>query len=201
MSLPFSQACENNRAPILDHLQLAFAHCRRVLEIGSGTGQHAVYFAPRLPHLTWQTSDLAINHAGINAWIDAHPAVNLLRPLDLDVSRARWPVAEFDGAFTANTCHIMPWPAVTAMFAGLRRCLGAPGVLAVYGPFKYSGRFTSASNARFDQWLKSVAPHQGIRDSEALVTLAAGAGLKLVADNAMPANNQLLIFQRPVLDG
>ena len=191
---PFSQACENNKGPILTILDRVFAHCKSVLEIGSGTGQHAVYFARHLVHLAWQTSDVAEHHTGINAWIDDHPAPNLLRPLPLDVLRDPWPAGSYDAIFSANTCHIMPWHAVAAMFAGMGTV--KPSVLALYGPFKYAGRYTSDSNARFDEYLQAVAPHQGIRDIEAVAGLAEKIGLRLVEDNAMPANNQLLVFAR-----
>lgn len=194
--LPFSQACENNRKPILEQLLVAFRHCHQILEIGSGTGQHAVYFAPRLPHLLWQTSDLQWNHAGINSWIDRYPAGNLLRPLVLDVYGSNWPLIAADGVFTANTCHIMPWPAVVAMFSGLEKIFSDGAVLVIYGPFKYGGRCTTDSNAQFDRWLRSQAPHQGIRDIEAITELAASIGLNLTRDQPMPANNQLLVFNR-----
>ena len=196
---PFSQACENNRQPILAVLDRAFANTRRVLEIGSGTGQHAAYFAPRLPHLHWQTSDLAINHPGINAWVDDTPAANLARPLELDVLGDDWPAGPYDGFFSANTCHIMPWQGVLALFAGLGRYASASAetaVLALYGPFKYGGEFTTPSNAAFDRHLRNHAPHQGIRDIEAVAAAAADNGFALVEDNAMPANNQLLIFHK-----
>ncbi|MBK8133332.1 MAG: DUF938 domain-containing protein [Gammaproteobacteria bacterium] len=193
---PFSQACENNKAPILAVLQRVFAPCRSVLEIGSGTGQHAVHFAPRLPQLRWQPSDVPENLPGIEQWREAEPAPNLLRPIALDVRAPHWGVAPVDGLFTANTLHIMPWSAVQAFFAGLPGVLASGGVLAVYGPFNYGGAYTSASNARFDQWLKARAPHQGIRDLEAVAELAAGAGLALWEDNAMPANNRLLVWRR-----
>ncbi|HLS99274.1 MAG: DUF938 domain-containing protein [Porticoccaceae bacterium] len=194
---PFSQACANNQGPILAVLERVFAPCRGVLEIGSGTGQHAVHFAPRLAHLHWQTSDLAHNHPGINAWIDEYPAPNLARPLVLDVERGPWPEGPFDAIFSANTCHIMAWSAVAAMFAGIGRVAAPRAVIALYGPFKYGGAFTTDSNARFDAQLRASAPHQGIRDIEAIVDLARGEGFSLVEDNPLPANNQLLVFTRP----
>ena len=190
---PYSQSCENNKAPILTLLQPFFDKTSKVVEIGSGTGQHAVYFAPRLPHLIWQTSDLPDNHAGINRWIHAYPAQNLLPPLPLNVTQA-WPVADFDGVYTANTLHIMPWEAVEALFGALHSPTSCK--LAIYGPFNYEGKFTSESNAEFDLWLKERAPHQGIRDIEKITALAREAGFTLVADNPMPANNRLLFFQK-----
>lgn len=193
---PFSQACENNQAPILAVLQRVFADCGDILEIGSGTGQHAAYCAPRLPHLRWQTSDLRGNHPGILAWRAACGAPNLLAPLDLDVDREPWPVGRKDGVFSANTCHIMAWGSVVRLFAGVGRMLAPGGVLAIYGPFNYGGQFTSASNARFDVWLKQQTPHQGIRDFEAVNELAEAVELRLLEDNAMPANNRLLVWRR-----
>lgn len=192
---PFSQACENNRQPILSVLQRAFADCSQVLEIGSGSGQHAVFFAPQLQHLVWQPSDRPENLPGIQAWISDEPSSNLSFPLELDVD-GLWPDSGFDGFFTANTCHIMPWTSVINMFAGIGKIATADAVLAIYGPFKYQGGFTTDSNANFDRWLKSIVPHQGVRDIEKVTQLAQEIGFKLVEDNAMPANNQLLLFRR-----
>lgn len=193
---PFSQACLNNRDPILEILKRVFAHCRRVLEVGSGTGQHAVYFAEHLPHLCWQTSDLCENHEGINQWLAEFPRDNLLPPLELDVTCQPWPLAGVDGIFSANTAHIMPWEAVEKMFAAIPAVLQPGGVLALYGPFNYGGAYTSDSNRCFDQWLKTQAPYRAIRDFEKVDALARRAGLHLLEDNAMPANNRLLVWQR-----
>ncbi len=146
---PFSQACINNREPIAAVLERVFRDRREVLEIGSGTGQHAIFFAPRLQHLYWQPSDRAENLPGIRAWLDECPADNLRQPLELDVDRA-WPRTSYDAFFTANTCHIMAWPSVVNMFAGIASVARPGATLAIYGPFKYSGNFTTASNARFD---------------------------------------------------
>ncbi|MGD9659873.1 MAG: DUF938 domain-containing protein [Porticoccaceae bacterium] len=191
---PFSQACANNCRPILAILERVFANTTNVLEIGSGTGQHAVYFAPALTHLLWQPSDRSENIAGIHAWLEEFPAANLLKPLTLDVN-GRWPTSTFDGFFTANTCHIMPWNAVINLFEGIGRTAQQPATLAIYGPFKYGGKFTTDSNRAFDGWLKTQAPHQGIRDIEDIIGLAEDIGFSLEEDNAMPANNQLLVFR------
>jgi len=193
---PFSQACENNKQPILDILLRVFSDRKQVLEVGSGTGQHAVHFAPQLPHLIWQTADLEHNHSGINAWIDDHPAENLRTPLILDADHPPWSIDSVDAVFTANTCHIMAWSSVVNLFSGLDSVMERDSVLAIYGPFNYNGKFTSESNARFEQWLKQQAPHQGIRDFEAISKLAEKIGLSLVEDNEMPANNRLLVWQR-----
>lgn len=192
---PFSQACENNKGPILEVIRRHLRGKQQVLEIGSGTGQHAIYFAEHLPGLFWQTSDLAENHAGINAWIDDANLSNIGRPITLDVCTDSWP-AGFDAMFSANTCHIMPWEAVQQFIPRVGNHLVTGGVFCLYGPFNYNGCFTSESNARFDLWLKQQAPHQGIRDFEAINELAQVAGLELLEDNAMPANNRLLVWSR-----
>jgi len=192
---PYSEACERNRAPILDVLQRVFADRRCVLEIGSGTGQHAAYFAPALPHLVWQPSDVAEHLAGIRLWTQECAAPNLRAPIELDVER-EWPKVEADAVFSANTCHIMSWAQVERMFAGVNLLLPARGVLALYGPFNYGGRPTSESNARFDAMLRSRDPASGLRDYEAITALARHCALTPVEDNSMPANNRLLVFER-----
>jgi hypothetical protein len=184
---PFSEASERNRAPILGVLRGAFSKSRLVLEIGSGTGQHAAYFASELPHLVWQASDVAGNLPGIRQWV-RDP-----EPIELDVE-GTWPKLEPDAVFSANTCHIMSWPQVERMFAGIGRL--APEVFALYGPFNYNGRPTSESNARFDAMLRRNDPASGVRDFEKISALAKTAGLVLQEDHAMPANNRLLTFRR-----
>lgn len=193
--LPFSQACENNKAPILTVLERVFAGCRRVLEIGAGTGQHAAHFAPALPHLRWQPSDLAINHPAIQAWRLARPADNLLPPVLLDLAGPDWP-GDFDAVFSANTAHIVSPPKVENLFALAGRHLPDAGVLALYGPFNYGGQYTSDSNRQFDAWLKARDPSSGIRDFQWVDGLARQAGLQLWEDNAMPANNRLLVWAK-----
>jgi len=193
---PFSQACLNNRDPILQILRRVFSKQCRVLEIGSGTGQHAVYFAEHLPHLHWQTSDLAENHEAILAWLEDYSGNNIAPPLVLDVTQLPWPISKVDAIFSANTAHIMPWEAVEKMFAAIPSVLEAGGILALYGPFNYNGTYTSESNQRFDSWLKAQAPHRAIRDFEKVDALARRAGLTLLEDNAMPANNRLLVWRK-----
>ncbi len=190
-----SQACENNKEPIVTQLERLFATTNTVLEIGSGTGQHAVHFAPRLPHLTWQTSDLVYNHALINEVIGFAASDNIAPPLALDLA-SPWPVEQVDGIFTANTLHIVSRDLVAALFDGVATHLEENGVLCIYGPFNYQGEYTSESNAQFDAHLRARDPQSGIRDQEWIVELAAAAGLKLKADVAMPANNRLLHFVR-----
>lgn len=192
--LPFSDACERNKGPILEGLRTAFAGCARVVEIGSGTGQHAVHFARHLQHLQWQPTDRAEHLPGLAARVATEGPPNLAAPVEFDVLQSPWPDVRGDAVFSANTLHIMSWPAVEALFSGLPRVLEAGGVLAVYGPFKYGGRFTTASNAAFDAMLRERDPQSGVRDFEAVNALAEGAGLKLSADHVMPANNQLLVW-------
>jgi SAM-dependent methyltransferase len=189
---PFSQACENNKHPILAVLQQEFAHCERILEIGSGTGQHAAYFAGQMPWLLWQTSDLYPHHQGIQSWLLDAPG-NALAPLILDVSAGEWPDGtQFDGIFTANSLHIMAWNNVEDLFAGAAECLQPGGILCIYGPFNYRGKFTSLSNEHFDSMLRQRDPYSGIRDFAAVTELGARAGLRFRQDYAMPANNRLL---------
>jgi len=192
---PDAPACAKNREPILGLLREHFHDRRSVLEIGSGTGQHAIFFADRLPHLIWQTSDRPENLPGIAAWLAEAARANTPAPLDLDVLSS-WPAARFDAIFSANTLHIMPWPAVERLFARLPEVLVEQAKVAIYGPFNYGGQFTSASNAGFDASLKEKAAHQGIRDFEAVNALAAKAGLSLLEDRAMPSNNRCLVWQK-----
>lgn len=193
---PFSDACERNREPILAVLRDDFAHLQQVLEIGSGTGQHAVYFAQHLPHLTWQTSDVVEHHAGINAWIADSGLTHVKAPLALDVRQRPWPVSGIDAVYTANTLHIMDYACVEAFFGGVASVLRAGGVLAVYGPFNYGGQFTSASNAQFDAMLRARGVGSALRDFEAIDDLARHVGLVLARDVAMPANNRMLVWRR-----
>jgi cyclopropane fatty-acyl-phospholipid synthase-like methyltransferase len=193
---PYAPACERNRDPILEVLRVHFADRRRVLEIGSGTGQHAVYFAAALPHLLWQTSDRIENHPGIRAWLDEADLSNTPPPLVLDVNHDTWPEERYDAVFSANTLHIMGRVEVERLFAGLDGVLTDDAKLVIYGPFHYGGRPTSDSNARFDAALRSQSPHMGIRDFEAVDRLAQGIGLALIEDRAMPANNRCLVWQR-----
>jgi cyclopropane fatty-acyl-phospholipid synthase-like methyltransferase len=192
---PFAESCEENKQPILEILIKEFAETRHVLEIGSGTGQHAVFFSRALPHLTWQTSDVSDNHPGIQVWLDDDGTDNARTPLNLDVTQDNWPDQKFDGVFSANTVHIMSWPEVENMFAGIGRVLSPGGRFCLYGPFNYDGLYTSESNANFDRWLKTRNPNSGIRDVADLNQLAEKAGLKLVRDYEMPANNRILVWQ------
>lgn len=197
---PRSEACERNREPILAVLRDHFTGRRRILEIGSGTGQHAVHFAAALPDLTWQTSDLEPNLPGIRQWLAETHLPNLPPPLALDVFGA-WPGMRFDGVFTANTLHIMSWEGVCALFAALPTVLAPGGLLAVYGPFNFGGAFTSPSNAEFDAWLKRRSPHSGIRDFTAVDGLARSIGLELLEDRPMPANNRTLVWRSRTITG
>lgn len=194
--LPDAPATSRNREPILAVLREHFANRRRVLEIGSGTGQHAVHFAAALPHLEWQASERRGSLPGIRAWLAEAALANTPPPLELDVARGPWPDAAFDAAFSANTLHIMAWPEVERMFAGLDEVLEGDATLVVYGPFNVGGGFTSASNAAFDAELRTRAPHMGLRDLEAVDDLARSIGLAFVADIGMPANNRCVVWRR-----
>lgn len=199
---PHSPSCERNRDPILSVLREHFADRREVLEIGSGTGQHAVHFAAAMPWLSWQCSDHADHLPGIRLWLDEAALPNTPPPFVLQAvlqpapGFSPPPPHRYDTVFTANTLHIMGWPEVQACFAGLATALADDGVLAVYGPFNRDGVFSSDSNREFDASLKARDPRSGIRDFEAVNALAEAIGLHLVADIAMPANNRTLVWQR-----
>ncbi|WP_298608914.1 DUF938 domain-containing protein [uncultured Thiothrix sp.] len=193
---PYAASCDENREPILAVLKNLLHDRHALLEIGSGTGQHAVYFGEAFPQLTWQTSDQLEYHVGIQAWLAEAQLPNVLEPLLLDVRQATWPGLKVDAVFSANTLHIMSREAVQACFAGVERLLPSDGLFIVYGPFNYAGQFTSASNARFDQWLKQRDPESGIRNFEDLNLLAANAGMELQADYEMPVNNRILVWRK-----
>lgn len=198
MEKPFAPSCERNRDPILAVLRECFAACRCVLEIGSGTGQHAVHFAAALPHLRWQTSEREPNLPGLHLWLDDAMLPNTPPPLCLDVSGA-WPSGPeqaYDAVFSANTLHIMSWPEVECLFAGLPALLAPTATIVIYGPFNYAGRHTSEGNAAFDAQLRAEAPQRGLRDVEAVDGLARAAGLSMIEDREMPANNRCLIWRK-----
>jgi len=189
----FCQSCENNKDPILRVLRPLLADKRSLLEIGSGTGQHAAYFGAAMPHLIWQPSDVERNHASIEAWVEG--IENVRPPRVLDVDSSKWPEARFDAAFSANTAHIMHWPTVINMFEGVASVLEPGGVFALYGPFNYDGAYTSDGNARFDRTLRASDAAMGIRDFEAIAALARSTGLALIDDHSMPANNRTLTWK------
>ena len=194
--LTLSEACERNKEPILGVLRTELAGAATVLEVGSGTGQHAVHFAAGLPQLLWQPSELPEHLPALAERVRVAGGQNLRVPLALDVGDDPWPVAPVDAVFSANTLHIMSWSAVREFFRGVGRVLRSPGVLCVYGPFRFHGTHTSDSNAEFDRWLKARDPVSGVRDFEALDALARAAGLVFSADHAMPANNRTLVWRR-----
>ena len=193
---PYSEACERNREPILQVLCQWFTQPGSALEIGAGTGQHAVHFAGGLPHLQWQPTDCEQNLAGIGLWVSEAALPNLRAPLKLDVRDSEWPVQTVDYIFSANTAHIMSWAEVQSMFAGVARVLRTGGVFALYGPFNRDGRFTSESNQAFDASLRARDPKMGLRDDQALQALAREHGLRFTGEHAMPANNRLLLWTR-----
>jgi len=198
MDKPFSAACERNKAPILQVLRPLYVGVTHVLEVGSGTGQHAVHFAAAMPHLQWQCSDVPAHLAGMKLWLDEAALPNLPPPLALDVSQGL-PRGPFDAVFTANTLHIMGWSEVQCLFDGLAACLCGNGLFTAYGPFNLGGRFTSEGNARFDAQLRQADPRRGIRDLEAVDALARAAGLQMLRDEPMPAHNRCVSWQRAVL--
>ena len=193
---PYSDACEENKQPILAVIKSYFSTIDNVLEIGSGTGQHAVYFAEHLPQLTWHCSDVKVYHEGIRAWLTDYRNDNISGPYELDVGQHQWPIQQVAGIFSANTTHIMSWENVEQLFSGVGKILIAEGHFCLYGPFNYQGRYTSDSNAQFDRYLRQRDPKSGLREFDDLQRLATKAGLIFVNDHEMPVNNRILVWQK-----
>ncbi len=193
---PYAESCDQNREPIFSVLAPALEHHQRLLEIGSGTGQHAVWFGSKLPWLTWQTSDRLENHPGILQWLEEAALTNVLPPIELDTRMSPWPAITADCVFSANTAHIMDDEGVAGMFRGVGELLPGGGLFLLYGPFNYNGRYTSDSNERFDQWLHQRDPRSGIKHFEDLDALATAAGMTLADDHEMPANNRILCWRK-----
>jgi len=193
--LPYSQASENNKTFILDVLRKHLGDQERVLEIGGGTGQHAVYFAQCLPYVHWQSTDIPANVGVLNQRILTNNLPNLPAAIALDVNQRQWHCDSPSADFTANSLHIMSEGSVRSFFTGIGTVLTAGGLLFIYGPFKYNGCFTTESNARFNLWLKGWDPVSGIRDFETIAAWAKVAGLSLLEDYKLPANNQMLVWR------
>ena len=193
---PFSPACARNSEPIATVLVPLLRATQSLLEIGSGTGQHAVFLGARMGHQVWQPSDVTENLAGIRQWVDDAALPNVLPPVRLDVDQALWPVERTGAVFTANTLHIISWPSTQNLFKGVSRILDAYGLFCAYGPFRYDAAHTSESNATFDAALRARDPHSGIRDFEEVNELAQANCMSLQNDFPMPANNRLLVFRK-----
>lgn len=191
----YSSSCDQNKDPILAVIKPLLTTVNSVLEVGSGTGQHCVYFAQQLPHLTWQASDQAMYLPSVNAWINEAQLTNTPTALELNVCHT-WPKSTYDVIFSANTTHIMSWEMVLDFFKGVGEALNANGLFILYGPFNYNDQYTSQSNADFDRWLKDRDSDSAIRDFEALDELAKETGLTLINDYPMPANNRILCWQK-----
>jgi cyclopropane fatty-acyl-phospholipid synthase-like methyltransferase len=194
--LPLSEACERNKEPILSVLRTCFADRNEVLEIGSGTGQHAVHFARHLAHLTWHPTEQLGYLPDLTARVQLEGRKNLRAPTVLDVRQSVWPLRSVDALFTANTLHIMSWPEVVALYHGAGAVLVPGGIMCVYGPFRYEGRYTSDSNREFDAMLRERDPASGLRDIQAVSQLAGEYGMRLTADHDLPAFNRLLVFAK-----
>ncbi len=194
MNKPYSESCEQNKEPILSVISPLLASVSSVLEIGSGTGQHAIYFSKMMPHLSWHTSDCRPYLEGINAWISEASHKNVMPPFELDVSASKWPNAKYDAIFTANSLHIMNKQNADDLIEGAAAILNKGGSLIIYGPFNYNGSFSSESNKQFNQWLKDRDAQSGIKHFEDIALLALGNNMQLVTDYEMPANNRILHF-------
>ena len=191
----YSAACDQNKDPILKAIKPLLLNAKSVLEVGSGTGQHCVYFAKELPHLTWQASDQSMYLPSVNAWIDDAKLANTPKEIELNVD-LNWPEDKYQAIYSANTVHIMSWEMVLNFFKGVGQVLDKGGVFILYGPFNYSGQYTSQSNANFDLWLKDQNPLSAIRDFESLDELAKLHNLILTDDIEMPANNRVLVWKK-----
>lgn len=196
LSKPYSESCDQNKDPIFSVIRPLLKDAKNVLEVGSGTGQHAVYFAEKIPSLVWHTSDCEPYLPGITMWLAEAGLDNTRMPIELNVSHSIWPSLSFDAIFTANTVHIMHWHNVEALFAGVGKLLNTEGQFIVYGPFNYKNAYTSDSNERFDGWLKSRDTESGIKNFEDLCLLAEKDDMFLVDDIEMPANNRILVWKR-----
>lgn len=196
MNKPVAESCLQNQQPILDALRDVFSEAGEVLEVGSGTGQHAVFFSQHLPHLEWQPSDLQEQHPGMLLWLNEVKHDRIRPPLVLDVDDEIWPVENMDYVFTANTTHIISLSQAERMFAHIASVLKQGGLFAQYGPFNYNGKYTSESNARFDQWLKQQHPLSCIKHFEQLQAFATENAMDCIDDIEMPANNRLLVWQK-----
>ena len=196
--LPFSPAAERNQSAILEVIGPRLRSRQSVLEIGAGTGQHAVALARALPHLTWTASDVELSQSGLVDRLQASDLANLNAPLVLDVNQFDWlnHDVRYEAAFSANTLHIMAEPEIETLFAGLPNVLTLDATMIFYGPFKMQGAFIGPSNAAFDASLRARGVGSAIRDREWIESLADAQGFTLCDDVAMPANNQCLIFQR-----
>lgn len=193
---PFSPACEKNQTYILEALKPLLEFKKNLLEVGSGTGQHAVFMAPKLSHLTWTLSDLQERHSDIKEWLHSHPSANLKGPVDYAAGATDFPIGEYDVVFTANTLHIMSWETVLKFFSDLGDNLNPGALFVVYGAFKYDGEFTSESNKEFDLWLKDADPKRGVRDFELISSELRKQKFEFLKDQNMPSNNQLLLFKK-----
>jgi len=193
----FSNACEENKYHILEIIKPLFKKANFVLEIGSGTGQHAAFFSSELTHLTWQASDKKENLASIQEWGKEIKHLNTTQAIELDVNQTIWPRFEItDAIFSANTAHIMDWESVVNLFNGVNKLLSPGSIFVLYGPFNYQGNFTGDSNRAFDSWLKEKDPQSGIKDFEELIILAERLSLRFKDDIEMPANNRILVWEK-----
>jgi len=186
-----------NREPILAVLDRVLPDSGIVLEIASGTGEHATWLAPKLPGIAWQPTDADPSALdSIAAWTKESGAPNVLPPLVLDVCEDKWPVAAAAAIFCANMIHIAPWAAAEGLVRGAARILPPGGLLVLYGPFMIDGAHTAPSNASFDEGLRARNPEWGVRDLGAVSALAAGHGFELLEKVEMPANNLTVVFER-----
>lgn len=194
---PYSSSCERNSTPILNVLKTVIRDkYKNLLEVGSGTGQHSVFLAPELSHITWTCSDVKSNHEGINLWLKEANLSNIKGPLEFEIGKDDFPLGDFDLVYTANTFHIMDWEKDKLFMELCGKNLKSNALVIIYGPFNYKGKYTSQSNADFDVWLKGRNPHSGIRSFEDVNKNMLLNGFTLLNDFEMPANNRTLVFKK-----
>lgn len=197
MDRPYAPSCDRNKEPILEVLQAVLpTTSRNLLEIGAGTGQHAVFLAPNFPHLQWLVSDRVEHHDGITMWLETSEAGNIVGPIALEIGCDDWPDQPIDLVFTANTLHIMPWEIGLRLFAELGTNLKSDTRVIFYGPFNREGEFTSEGNRTLDAFIKQANPLSGIRDFEQVIAAMAKEGFTLLNEHAMPSNNLILEFSK-----
>lgn len=198
---PHAPSCDRNQEPIFEALLPLLKNKKSLLEIGSGTGQHAIFMAPKLPHLTWTLSDLKGRHRGMSLWLREKLILNIRGPVHYEAGVTEFPNAlkSFDVVFTSNTLHIMPWTSCMNLFDDLGKNLEQDALFIAYGAFKYGGEFTTESNKEFESWLKERDPKAGLKDFEKIKDELKKRSFELLDDISMPASNQLLVFKKKLI--
>ncbi len=193
---PYAISCDRNSAPILEVLKEYLKDYKKLVEMGAGTGQHAIYMAPHFPELEWYLLDQKDRHEGIKTWLHDFPRANVKGPIEYSIGENDWPISDCDVVFTSNTLHIVSWEKDLQFFDDLTNALSSGGLFMAYGAFNYNGDFSSESNKKFEEWLKERDPASGIKDFEKVKAELEKRDFELVKDHEMPSNNRLLVFKK-----